>query len=306
MISCYLDTKLSHLNGVTPGNISISIVDHLFAYNSMTILDITQLAQNLQKVRFLKTESVLVTEWISGRQQNIQFERINSKFLEVVSDTFEVEVLRIYILQSPDFKWQNRIELHEDNFMEFVDRVGIFKRPKVSKVYAICNDVSPDSSPVAKEIDVVDEISEASSIGTGRSGQREFTESINRRDNGACVFCGTSDGLLEAAHYLPVEQKAMLNDFDQCVKYNICSIMDSANGILLCGHCHRCFDANLVCIDSETGILRIADSLLANEREKWSHLVGRVVSASRVAWPCKQLLKYREEAMQEAIHGNTE
>ena len=39
----------------------------------------------------------------------------------------------------------------------------------------------------------------------------------------------------------------------------------------------------------------------SENQEKWSNLVGRVVSVSSVAWPCKLLLKYREEAMQEAL-----
>jgi predicted restriction endonuclease len=163
--------------------------------------------------------------------------------------------------------------------MEFIDREGIFKRPRVSKVYVFCDGASPDSSPAENEnkAKALDEKSDSSSI---RSGQGEFSESITRRDNRSCVFCGTnSEGLLEAAHYLPVKQKSLLMDSAQCVRY-IYSIIYTANGILLCRYCHKCFDANLVCIDAETGKLQIAEALLTNEPEKWKDLLDRVVPAT--------------------------
>jgi hypothetical protein len=94
---------------------------------------------------------------------------------------------------------------------------------------------------------------------------------------------------------LPVEQKHLLQDRNNCAKFGVSSIMDTANGILLCWGCHKCFDANLVCINSDSGQLSIADALLSNEKEKWSPLVRRVVPVSLGTWPTKALLKYRED-----------
>jgi hypothetical protein len=82
--------------------------------------------------------------------------------------------------------------------------------------------------------------------------------------------------------------------------------MDTTNGILLCWGCHKCFDANLVCIDPMTGILDITDALLANERTKWTKLVGHTVPVSTVTWPTNELLKFREDAMHVATNARHE
>ena len=82
--------------------------------------------------------------------------------------------------------------------------------------------------------------------------------------------------------------------------YEIATINDIKNGILLCWNCHKCFDASLVCIDADSGTLVVADALLSNE-ERWAALKGSAVRASSSPfWPSKQLLKFREDALRSA------
>ena len=114
------------------------------------------------------------------------------------------------------------------------------------------------------------------------------------------MICGSTDEQLIAAHLLPVQQRELLHDPSQCRKFNIGSIMDAANGILLCWSFHRCFAANLACIDADTGELFVAAALLRNKPEKWGKLVGRAVPAASYAWPFKPLLELRQKAMQGA------
>ena len=157
------------------------------------------------------------------------------------------------------------------------------------------NDLSPTTSPGVKTIPD-DCAASQLSCNSSRSGQTEFHDSILRRDNNECVFCGTTTPPIEAAHVLPVEQKTVLLDEEKCILYGIYSINDSSNGIALCWACHKCFDANLVCIEPSTGALLVTDALLANEPDKWYSLKDRVVSTSH-GWPNEALLKFRQEAM---------
>ena len=168
----------------------------------------------------------------------------------------------------------------------------------MSKLY-VCDAGTPNGSPNGdgKKAEV-DDASQSSSS-SNRSGQREFKDAIRKRDN-ECVFCASRAEPLEAAHIIPVEQKDILNDHGNCTRYGVCSIMDTANGVLLCWACHKCFDANLVCINSVTGVLTISEALLSNEPEKWNPLVGRVVPASSSTWPSTAMLQYRETALLKA------
>ena len=264
-------------------------------------LDIAQLAQQLIKsVHFSPTrKKQIVTAWKSGLQATVEFEPLFKEFVDAVSDEFLLEKVRIYILQSPKYSWHERILLTDSNFSSYIERTGVFARPKLCKLY-VCDDASPNGSPAngKKGVDVDEREGSHASNSSNRSGQREFRDALLRRDKGVCVFCGAVDNL-EGAHYLPVEQKELLEDPAQCTRFGIGSIMDSANGILLCWACHKCFDADLVCISSESGKLVIADALLANEREKWECLIDHIPKV-RYTWPSKELLKFREKALRDA------
>jgi hypothetical protein len=260
-------------------------------------LDVDQLARQFNTVRFDvdhgNSTIRYVTAWISGERQSIQFERSFDSLVDAVAVVFEMEIdlLRIYVLQFPGFSWKERIRLTKENFNDYIRHQGTFL--KTSKLYA-CEKGSPDGSPGGKEANVGE--GSQSSISSNRSGQVEFSEALRRRDKGICVFC-KSNARLEGAHFIPVKQKDLLNDPSNCTKYGISSIMDTTNGILLCWDCHKCFDANLVCIDPITGNLNLTDALLANEGDKWKSLVGHNVPASTVTWPTNELLKFREDAM---------
>jgi len=133
-----------------------------------------------------------------------------------------------------------------------------------------------------------------------------FREAILRRDNSECVYCSSTTPTIEAAHVLTFEQKTILHDMKKRTLYGIYSIYDSSNGIALCWACHKCFDANLVCIEPSTGALIVTDALLANEPEKWCSLKGRIVSSTSHGWPNEALLKFREQAMLAATSKRNE
>jgi hypothetical protein len=186
----------------------------------------------------------------------------------------------------------DRIKLDETQYDECIARTGYFTR--VTKLY-VCDNDSPTTSPSGKTIP--DEAASQHSYYSNRSGQSEFRDSIVRRDNNKCVFCGTTTPPIAAAHVLPVKQKNVLLDEEKCILYGIHSIMDSSNGIALCWDCHTCFDANLVCIDPSTDALIVTDALLANAPEKWTDLKNKNVPPCPHWWPNKELLKFREQAM---------
>jgi hypothetical protein len=257
------------------------------------------MTEQLKMVHFASQfRSRIVTQWVSGVQSNIQFERNFDALVDAVAAAFDMEGVRIYVLQSPRYEWKDKCLLTAENFDDFIERTGIFQKPKISKLYVHAN-TSPDSSPVGdgkKGGEKVD--SSEGSQTSSRSGQGEFSEALLRRDI-LCVFC-RRDAALEAAHIIPVDEKGVLNEPANCALYGISSINDTANGILLCRACHKCVDSNLVCINSTTGKLRISDALLSNEPEKWASLVNITVPISTVTWPSKQLLKFREDAMDAA------
>lgn len=99
---------------------------------------------------------------------------------------------------------------------------------------------------------------------------------------------------------IPVEQKHHL--FEPCnwLKYGIGSINDTSNGISLCWDCHRCFDANLVCIHPTTGKLIITEDLLDCMPGIWGGLLDNAVPIINYPCPSKALLKFREDAMHAA------
>jgi hypothetical protein len=122
-----------------------------------------------------------------------------------------------------------------------------------------------------------------------------------------CVFCGASSDTakLEAAHVLPVEEKDLLSEPKNRALYGIESVNDGANGITLCWGRHKCFDANLVCIDPGTNKLLVTDALMANE-DKWERLADLEVSPGSPTWPNAALLQFRVHAMQEATDKRRE
>lgn len=188
--------------------------------------------------------------------------------------------------------------------MDYLNREGIFGRPKVFKTYALFEDSSPLSSPYVAEKavepeNVNEEIKSVISNSTTRSGKEEFSLSVKKRDSYQCVFCMSKDHL-EGAHYLQVERRDLLESPGGMELFKIGSIMDSTNGITLCWQCHRCFDLNLVCIDPTSGQLLISDALMHNEAEKWTKLVDHIVPACSYSWPTLELMQYRVEEFEAA------
>jgi HNH endonuclease len=299
---CHVFKLLSFLSST-----SLHQVLHLILIVFIFFLDIAQLAQQLNTVRFdvdHANPTRYVTAWISGQQQSIQFARSFGSLVESVAVIFEMEkdLLRIYVLQAPAFSWSGRIRLTEENFDDYIRHEGDFVR--TSKLYA-CGNTSPDGSPGEKKVDVGE--GSQPSRNSNRSGQGEFSEAVRWRDKNTCVFCESTSVELEAAHVIPVKQYDLLRDYSNNAKYGIGSVMDTANGILLCRNCHRCFDAYLVCIDPATGKLLIAEALLANEPDKWKRLQDRIVSVHNpVTWPNMELLKFRMNAMNSATESRHE
>ena len=263
-----------------------------------------QLTEQFNRVQFSPSIEARLTDWVSGKQEKLHFQ-CNSfgSLRDAIADAFLVEMFRIYVLQSPEFSWSSRFQLTAENFDDYVLRLGRFARPKVSQLY-VHSDQSPTTSPTTSRRSRVlafaggkkADASEGSQK-SSRSGQTEFHDAILRRDKGKCVFCSSSESSLEGAHILPVEKKDILNDPSVCARFCIGSINDASNGILLCWACHKCFDHNLVCIDPDDGKLLVSDALLANEPDKWNALVGQVVPRGQYAWPSRQLLLFRHEAM---------
>lgn len=217
-------------------------------------------------------------------------------FLNHVEEYFELISPRAYVLKEPDFNWRNRIRLTAENFSDFQKRTGMFAT--TCKLYVCGGEGSPIHSP-GHSPDIKFRGKAGDDDGSNRSGQSEFNASIIFRDGGNCVFCGSAE-VLQAAHILPVECKNLLLDPENRSLYRIDSINDSCNGIALCWGCHKCFDANLICINPVDHKLLIADALLANEQEKFRDLVGVEVFPRFSYWPKHELLKYRVDAMESA------
>jgi hypothetical protein len=256
--------------------------------------DLEQLVKKI--VQFSLNKQLLVTSWISGDRNwfSVCDNNLDSLLFHL-AQSFAMRFPRLYVVQG---EWKKRIRIDASNFADYMENKGVFHHA-TNKLY-VHDESTPTESPEAKKLhSFVDEGSQSAGS-SSRSGQSEFRTALLNRDGMQCVFCGCQNPPLEAAHVLPVEQRHLLQDRNNCAKFGVNSIMDTANGILLCWGCHKCFDANLVCINSDSGQLSIADALLSNEKEKWSPLVGRVVPVSLGTWPTKALLKYREELMKEA------
>jgi hypothetical protein len=243
----------------------------------------------------------LVTAWISGAESWFNMSGTFNSFLSHVEDKFSIVKPRAYVLQSPEFKWLDRIRLTVENFSDFQNKTGMFST--MCKLY-VCADDSPAHSPGHSPDRKVGDGDDDGSQGTHRSGQTEFNASLYQRDEGKCVFCGSIDNL-EAAHILPLHLKNLLLEPENRTHYRIDTINDGCNGITLCWPCHKCFDVNLLCIDPMSGKLLISDALLANEGDKFTPLVGATVSPRFSQWPT-ELLQYRVSAMEtstEDRHG---
>lgn len=237
----------------------------------------------------------LVTGWISGHQISMNISSDFNKFMATVRRSFGIEHPRVYALQSPDYAWMGRIRLTVNNFSDFMKETGLFA-DKLSKLY-VCADESPTGSPGQSPDERTggDESSQASH----RSGQTEFSASIVDRDDNKCVFCECSTGL-EGAHILTYKNKKLLRKRENQELYGLGTINDCINGIALCWDCHKCFDANLLCIHPTEHTLCISDALLANESDKFAPLVGRAVKAKFLQWPNEALLGLRKQAMDDA------
>jgi hypothetical protein len=241
----------------------------------------------------------LITSWISG----IQFKFICAtdfhEFVNDVEDRFGFRSARLYALMGPDFRFVERIRITIENYDYFKDKKGTFSGR--CKFYAIEDD-SPIHSPGdCKHLVAVSSNKglNNSEDGSNRSGQSEFRSSIIDRDGSSCVFCGNVDQI-EAAHILPYASRSLLKDAVNRLRYGIGSVNDTSNGIALCWGCHKCFDANLICINPVDHSLMISDALLTNEREKFQSLQGKKIFPNFVQWPNTELLQYRVEMMNAA------
>ena len=260
--------------------------------------------QLIKQSRSKETEgSRTVIAWVEGTIITIYFKRSFSHYCKKVKEVFDKtgQDCIIYALEGPNFLWRERIQLSDDNFIDYLDKQNGFEF-KGFKVYVVWADESPKESPFtafqsSTAVDMIERKSDYSNDSC-RIGQRDFFDSLRRRDNSSCVFCG-STSQLEGAHIIPHEQKSLLNDSAECVKYEISSINQTANGFLLCWTCHKRFDANLVYIHPDSSKLVITNALLVNETEKWQGLVDHFVPAALYGWPSKELLKYRERIANE-------
>ena len=275
--------------------ISADILDTITAPVAVAEATVAQSAQQLKTTELLDEEECparFVTEWISGEEQFIQFARSYGSLVKAVGRVFEMDktLLRIFVLRLQNkFSLRDKIRLSEGNFEEFISERGTFEN--TSKLYA-CDDTSSDGS--IENTGDVEELQ--SSITSNGSEQDEFSNAVRRRDQNRCVYCSAENEQLQAARMIPVEQKCHLFEHGNCLKYGIGSINDTSNGISLCWDCHRCFDANLVCIDSMTGKLIITEELLDRMPGKWKGLVEKAVPPINFPWPSNALLKFREDA----------
>lgn len=60
--------------------------------------------------------------------------------------------MRIYVLRFPGFSWPERIRLTEENFNDYITKVGDFNNTSI--LYVCGEDKSPDGSPTTKKEDV--------------------------------------------------------------------------------------------------------------------------------------------------------
>jgi HNH endonuclease len=260
---------------------------------------VVQLAQQLKTAELLNEEehpARYVTAWISGEEQFIQFARSYGSLVKAVGRVFEMDktLLRIFVLRIQNkFSQRDIIRLSECNFEDFISERGTFEN--TSKLYA-CDDTSSDGS---FESTGVGEESQ-SSITSNESEEDEFSNAVRRRDQNKCVYCNAENQPLVAARIIPVEQKYHLYEPRNCLKYGIGSINDTSNGISLCWDCHRCFTANLLCLDPITGKLLITEDLFECMPVKWGSLLDNAAPIINFPWPSKALLKFREDAMHAA------
>lgn len=258
-----------------------------------------QLAQQLNTAELLNEEEYptrYVTAWTSGEEQFIQFSRSYGSFVKAVGRVFEMDktLLRIFVLRTRNkFSQRDKIRLSEGNFEDFISERGTFEN--TSKLYA-CDDTSSDGSLE----NTGDSEESQSSITSNESELDEFSNAVRRRDQNKCVYCSAENQPIVAARMIPVEQKHHLFEPGNCLKYEIGSINDTSNGISLCWDCHRCFEANLVCLDPTTGKLLITEDLLDCMPGKWGSLVDNAAPIINFPWPSKALLKFREDFMHAA------
>lgn len=275
--------------------ISADILDTFTAHVAVAEAIGAQPAQQLKTTELLDQEECparYVTAWISGEEQFVQFARSYGSLVKAVGRVFEMDktLLRIFVLRlQTKFSQRDKIRLSEGNFEDFISERGTFEN--TSKLYA-CDDTSSDGS-IENTGDVE---GTQSSITSNGSEQDEFSDAVRSRDQNRCVYCSAENEPLQAARMIPVEQKHHLFEHGNCLKYGIGSINDTSNGISLCWDCHRCFDANLVCIDPITGKLIITEELLNSMPGKWGRLVNIAVPTINFPWPSKALLKFREDA----------
>lgn len=193
-----------------------------------------------------------------------------------------------------------RKRISQDTFEECIDayRNAPSSGPQ-PVIYFHDNTSSPQGSPkrvfASKQMIAPSESGE-SSVTSNRSGQKDYSDRVFRRDNGKCVFCGSSEGVM-AAHVVEVKDGANVDD-SMYENLHLSGLMDTSNGMLLCKPCHDQYDAYYVCLNADS-IVEVSNALLHAENEqlkkKWTDLNKKKVRAGSEAgaWITKDALIYR-------------
>jgi hypothetical protein len=139
-------------------------------------------------------------------------------------------------------------------------------------------------------------VTEVKSRSSRNSTSQDTVRSYIISRDGECVFCGSSDCILDAAHILDHHRATP----DLIKSLGLAGVDDYRNVISLCKMCHSFFDGQMLCINPDDSTVIVCDAFLAcsPHREKYRSLNGLKVrvqesTIAKQHWPADAVLRDR-------------
>ena len=239
--------------------------------------------------------SVPIFDWVTLKKEQVAYSRSMTfdQFQHSIKVAFAGTdihpTFRVYSLPQgamiDDRKRVDSATFHE-HLQPFVDSAHGGTLPTL---YIFNSDESPTKLP---ETAVTEVKSRSSRNSTSQDTVRSF---IISRD-GECVFCGSSDSILDAAHILDHHRATP----DLIKSLGLAGVDDYRNVISLCKMCHSFFDGQMLCINPDDSTVIVCEAFLAcsPHREKYRSLNGMKVrvqesTIAKQHWPADAVLRDR-------------
>lgn len=253
---------------------------------------------------------VYVTHWNSGIMKSVPFSPNLplSRFMISCGFLFQLPSIskRLYYLH-PKAKWEEKVKIiNSEQLKDILDHPQEESEHYFYTIYLFTGENSPDSCPkklLAEDVESPQAKGETESESTSSNSkkrrgsyQSRFRNEILQRDEDICRACSEKD-CGEAAHIIDVEHS--FTEEYLMRNYEIMSVYDPRNGIILCKNCHSDYDRFILGINPDGNIISTHNESMRTFKSTM-FLDNKEKREKKSLLPSKKVLKFKYDRFLES------